>query len=129
MRTLRLVGFTLAALLVLSACSDNLLDIENPNQQTSESFWSNADQAVQGVNAAYEPLTYDGMYNRMVHAAQDIRSDEAIADSLSPRATCCGRRVNAGRRRRLSRRGRQCCQCAVGRQSRPHIRGSRRPGI
>lgn len=84
MRTLRLVGFTIAALLILSACSDNLLDIENPNQQTSESFWSNADQAVQGVNAAYEPLTYDGMYNRMAHAAQDMRSDGAIADSPFP---------------------------------------------
>ena len=46
-----------ALLLVLSSCSDGLLDIENPNQQTSESFWSNGDQALQGVNAAYEPLT------------------------------------------------------------------------
>ena len=84
MRTLRIVGFSFALLLVLSSCSDGLLDIENPNQQTSESFWSNGDQALQGVNAAYEPLTYDGMYNRMVHAAQDIRSDEAVADSPFP---------------------------------------------
>jgi hypothetical protein len=84
MRTLRIVGFSFALLLVLTSCSDGLLDIQNPNQQTSESFWSNGDQALQGVNAAYEPLTYDGMYNRMVHAAQDIRSDEAVADSPFP---------------------------------------------
>ncbi|WP_176521648.1 RagB/SusD family nutrient uptake outer membrane protein [Longimonas halophila] len=70
--------------MVLSSCDDGLLDIQNPNQQTSESFWSTGDQALQGVNAAYEPLTYDGMYNRMVHAAQDIRSDEAVADSPFP---------------------------------------------
>ncbi len=84
MRTLRIVGFTFALAFLLTSCSDNLLDIENPNQQTSETFWSNGDQALQGVNAAYEPLTYDGMYNRMLHAAQDIRSDEAVAPSPFP---------------------------------------------
>lgn len=84
MKLLRFVGFAFAFVLLFAGCDDNLLDIENPNQQTSGNFWSTGEQALQGVNAAYEPLTYDGMYNRMLHAAQDIRSDEAVAPSPFP---------------------------------------------
>lgn len=84
MRLLRLVGISVTLVLVLASCDDSFLDIQNPNQQTSESFWSTGDQALKGVNAAYEPLTYDGMYNRLIHAAQDIRSDEARAPSPFP---------------------------------------------
>lgn len=84
MRTFQIIGLAVAFALLLAGCDDNLLDIQNPNQQTSSSFWQTGEQALQGVNAAYEPLTYDGMYNRMIHAAQDIRSDEARADSPFP---------------------------------------------
>ncbi len=87
MSMFRIVGLALATLLLLTACDGNLLEVKNPNQQSTESFWANREQAIQGVNAAYEPLTYDGMYNRMLHAAQDMRSDEATADSPFPAFT------------------------------------------
>lgn len=83
MRALQII--TLSFCLVLFAsCDDNLLEVTNPNQQTTDTFWETEQDAIEGTNAAYLPLTFDGMYNRMVHAAQDIRSDEAVAHSPFP---------------------------------------------
>lgn len=84
MKTLRFASITIICILLLVACDKNLLDISNPNQPTSDSWWNTQDQAIKGINSAYEPLTFDGMYNRLIHAAQDIRSDEAYAHSPFP---------------------------------------------
>ena len=84
MRLLRVVALTVITVFLLTSCDEGFLEVQNPNQPTSNSWWTNAEQAVQGTNSAYEPLTFDGMYNRMIHAAQDIRSDEARADSPFP---------------------------------------------
>lgn len=84
MRVLRPASVFFVCLLLFTSCDSNFLDVSNPNQPTERSFWETPDQAIQGTNAAYEPLTFDGMYNRMIHAAQDIRSDEAVAPSPFP---------------------------------------------
>lgn len=83
MRALRLAGL-IVCLVLFASCDDNLLEVTNPNEQTTQTFWKTEGDAVQGTNAAYVPLTFDGMYNRLNHAAQDIRSDEGRADSPFP---------------------------------------------
>jgi len=81
MRYLKIVSFFLASTLLLGACDSNMLDIQNPNQATVETFWSTEQDAVRGINATYGALRLDGMYSRWIHNAQDFRGDLVVADS------------------------------------------------
>ena len=65
----------------VAACSSNT-DVTNPNQLNSQTFWSTADDAIQGVNATYNTLLRLGTYLRWQGFSYDIRSD--IGYSPSP---------------------------------------------
>jgi starch-binding outer membrane protein, SusD/RagB family len=71
----------LFALLLIGAtaagCSD--LDVTNPNQQSSQSFWLTADDANRGLTAAYNGLLELGVFSRWHAFANDIRSDIGTA--------------------------------------------------
>ncbi len=66
---------------LLTSCSDQFLDIANPNEQTVETFWRNSSDAIKGTNAAYASLMLDGLYMRFGQALLDFRSDDTIGDS------------------------------------------------
>jgi hypothetical protein len=76
MRRLALVP--LAAL--AAGCVD--LDLTNPNEQTTETFWQTEQDALLGVNAVYRGLQENGAYGRWLQFAYDVRSD--IGFSRSP---------------------------------------------
>jgi len=76
MRRLALVP--LAAL--AAGCVD--LDLTNPNEQTTETFWKTEQDALLGVNATYRALQENGVYGRWLQFAYDVRSD--IGFSRSP---------------------------------------------
>jgi len=84
MRYAKAIFALIAFPLVLTSCSEDVLDPENPNQQTAETFWETQQDAIEGTNAAYLPLNFDGMYNRTLHIAQDVRGDLAVAESPFP---------------------------------------------
>src|SRR2546428_1550398 len=69
-----LVGATLAG------CVN--LDLTDPNEPSSDTFWQTPAQAVAGVNAAYNALENNGTYGRWLVFATDLRSD--IGMILSP---------------------------------------------
>ncbi len=81
MRYSKLVLVTIFCMVLGSGCDQDLLDVSNPNAATTETFWKSQDDAVKGTNSAYEPLTYDGMYTRFVHVAQDLRGEDGRGDS------------------------------------------------
>lgn len=81
MRYSKLVLITIFCIALSSGCDQELLDVSNPNAATTDTFWQTEDDAVKGTNAAYEPLTYDGMYTRFIHVAQDLRGDDGRGDS------------------------------------------------
>jgi len=64
----------------LSGCST--LDLTNPNQASSDTFWKTETDALQGINATYNGLLNNGTYGRWLGFAYDIRSD--IGTSPSP---------------------------------------------
>jgi len=64
-----LVVFTLS-------CSEDFVDLTNPNQITTGSFWKTEEDAVAGVNACYQTLLYDGLYMRLFPWVMDVRSDD-----------------------------------------------------
>ena len=76
MRINRLLGALLAAALA-SGCAD--LDVTNPNQQSSQSFWASAQDADMGLTAAYNGLLELGVFSRWHIFANDIRSDIGTA--------------------------------------------------
>ncbi|MDT0690547.1 RagB/SusD family nutrient uptake outer membrane protein [Salegentibacter sp. F188] len=71
------------SMLVLVGCEDEL-DLNNPNSMTAVEYWSNEEQAIAGVNAAYTNLLNDGYYMRMTPALTDGRADDFRADSPWP---------------------------------------------
>lgn len=69
------IGLMVCFLFGINACHDEL-DIVDPNRLSNESFYENADQAVAAVDAIYNALIIDGMYQRMTPVYNDGRSDE-----------------------------------------------------
>jgi hypothetical protein len=64
----------------LTACTQDL-NITNPNQPSTGSFWQTAADATNGINAAYNGLLNNGTYGRWLGFAYDIRSDEGYSTS------------------------------------------------
>ncbi len=73
----------LASLFVggISACTQDL-EITNPNQQSTDSFWQTSNDATLGINATYRSLQENGTYGRWEAFVFDMRTDEA--EVISP---------------------------------------------
>jgi starch-binding outer membrane protein, SusD/RagB family len=67
--------------LIVSGCSSDLLNIENPNQATTETFWKTAADAEAGVNACYSYLYKEGTWMRWLSFRYDLSSDEGWSSS------------------------------------------------
>jgi hypothetical protein len=78
MRSLKLLATV--ALLLAVGCTE--LDLTNPNQRTTDTFWQSQEDAVLALNAAYSATQDNGMFGRWFHFINDGRSD--IARSRSP---------------------------------------------
>lgn len=67
-------------LFTLSTCNDQL-EIVDPNRLSSEQFYANEDQAVAAVDAIYNVLIIDGLYQRITPVYNDGRGDEISSRS------------------------------------------------
>lgn len=77
--TLKLMLIAISATLFIG-CEDEL-EIVNPNRLAVDSYYTNQAQAIAGVDAVYNPLIIDGLYNRMTPVLGDGRGDEAKSRS------------------------------------------------
>ncbi|MDO7877085.1 RagB/SusD family nutrient uptake outer membrane protein [Hymenobacter sp. ASUV-10] len=68
-------------LMAATACERDLLDQVNPNLATTESFWTNSNDAIKGINATYSGLQKLGTYRRWLNFAFDIRDDVGFSQS------------------------------------------------
>jgi len=57
------------------------LDLTDPNEPSSDTFWQTPAQVVAGVNAAYNALENNGTYGRWLVFATDLRSDIGMIQS------------------------------------------------
>jgi len=73
------ISLAIVAVGLLTGC-DRSLDIVNPNQVTTQSFWKTADDALAGVNAVYS-TTHRGGISRWLPFYYIIRSDEGRSQS------------------------------------------------
>lgn len=75
------LSFCVMALLALSSCKKELLNVENPNVITEDQFWKTEDDAQQGINAAYAMFYKTGLWPRWIYFRLDLTSDEGFSKS------------------------------------------------
>ena len=68
-------------ILLVPACSESLLEIENPNEPTVNTFWKTEDDAQKGINAAYSMLYKEGGWMRWLSFRYDLGGDEGWSTS------------------------------------------------
>lgn len=70
-------GLMLAGALTLcTGCSSSLLDIDNPNEVTNDTYWNKPEDATAGVNACYSFLYKEGTWMRWLSFRYDLTSDK-----------------------------------------------------
>lgn len=84
---MKLSKFTYATILSIglslqTACKEDKIDLHNPNQQTTGTFWRNEEDAMKGISAVYAVLLLDGGYKRFSQSLNDGRADDVR--SVSP---------------------------------------------
>jgi hypothetical protein len=79
MRTLKIL-VPLAAGVLAAGCTD--LEVTNPNQRTTDTFWQNQNDALTALNATYGGLQFNGVFGRWLWFVSDARTD--IGTSRSP---------------------------------------------
>jgi tetratricopeptide (TPR) repeat protein len=81
---MRKIYLTITVILsIATSCSNSELDIENPNQATTQQFWNTENDAIQSVSAVYSTL-HRGSLARWIHFLTIVRSDEAFSTSPAP---------------------------------------------
>ena len=78
MRLRRLLPSLLASATLLGCAN---LDLTDPNEPSTDTFWRTAADAMAGVNAVYNGLQNNGTYGRWLVFASDLRSDVGLINS------------------------------------------------
>lgn len=78
MRSMKMLVPVAAAL--MAGCTD--LQVTNPNERTTDTFWQSRSDAEQAINAAYGGLQANGVFGRWLHFVSDARTD--VGTSRSP---------------------------------------------
>ncbi|NMH89034.1 RagB/SusD family nutrient uptake outer membrane protein [Flavivirga algicola] len=71
-----LLGIITCSLLVLFACSDDILDQQNNNATSTANFGTSVDQVKSAINGAFHPITGTFFWGRIIHTGAMLRSDE-----------------------------------------------------
>ncbi|HEX2394406.1 MAG TPA: RagB/SusD family nutrient uptake outer membrane protein [Bacteroidales bacterium] len=67
----------LLLLIFLTGCNEDKLLLENPNAYSEEEYFTNAEQCVQAVNAAYAGFYFQGLFAREYYFIFDLLGNEA----------------------------------------------------
>ncbi|GAA4795735.1 RagB/SusD family nutrient uptake outer membrane protein [Olivibacter ginsenosidimutans] len=81
MRKIQYISLWIFSFTLFTACKKDLLDIENPNEPTTETFWKTEDDAQKGINAAYSRFYKEGTWMRWLSFRYDLSSDEGWSTS------------------------------------------------
>ncbi|MRX65867.1 RagB/SusD family nutrient uptake outer membrane protein [Maribacter luteus] len=77
----KLLVVLLMGVFLVDSCSENDLELSNPNQLSPDTFFSNESQVQSAVNAAYANLQPFGLYGRLMFYMMDNMSHENAGNS------------------------------------------------
>ncbi len=77
MKKFNIILTSLVAAATLSGCSEDLLDVKNTNQMTSENFGNDVETLEEAVIACYNHIRMEGTYSRVGYNYDVCRGDEA----------------------------------------------------
>lgn len=76
-----LIGACVLSITAISCVREAELEQHDPNTTTEASFWKTDENALQGVNAVYQALLYEGTYMRSTPLLLDAKGDDMKSDS------------------------------------------------
>ncbi len=68
--------FVMCILIILNACSNDVLDQQNNNATSTANFGTSVEQVEAAINGAFHPITGTFFWGRIVHTGALLRSDE-----------------------------------------------------
>jgi tetratricopeptide (TPR) repeat protein len=71
----------IATLFLIAGCSEDLIDIKNPNQYTEDTYFKTEQQCEEAVNAAYAGLYWWGLWPREWYFVFDLLGNDAAQAS------------------------------------------------
>jgi hypothetical protein len=79
MKTIKYISVLAGMIFLITSCGEDFVDLTNPNQITTGSFWQTENDAVLGTNAMYQALIFDGTYMRFGPWIMDVRADDVLS--------------------------------------------------
>ena len=71
----------IASLFLLLSCSEEYMNVDNPNEPTVEEFGKTANDEERGLTATYSQFTRPGNWGRWIYFRYDLTSDEGYSNS------------------------------------------------
>ena len=81
MKSLKLYILLILFVSITFSCSEDLLDIDNPNTPTVEQGWKTEKDAEMGINAVYNMFYKPSTWTRWIYFRYDLASDEGHSTS------------------------------------------------
>ena len=78
----KIVTYGVGFLLTLSSCSDDIIEVSNPNQPDGASNLTDPVLRAGALNAIYKPMQSQGSYGRWQYLLEDFSSDELNVTTL-----------------------------------------------
>lgn len=69
---------------LLAACSGDYLDLQDPNRESADTYWTKEQDYRLAINAAYSCFRLPGYFGRWYHADMILRGDEGWSKSPAP---------------------------------------------
>lgn len=66
------------------SCTDGLLDLKDPNRESSDTYWEQEKDYYQGLHASYSVWRTPNYFSRWYPALMILRSDEGYSDGPAP---------------------------------------------
>lgn len=71
-------------IILLQSCSEENLNLRDPNRESSDTYWENEDDYRLGLTSCYSVFRVPGYFSRWFHVLTISRSDEGWSESPNP---------------------------------------------
>ena len=84
MKKLNLFTILMGMMLLAISCSEDYLDLKDPNRESADTYWTKEQDYRLAINAAYSCFRLPGYFGRWYHADMILRGDEGWSKSPAP---------------------------------------------